>query len=323
MSERDISRRSFIGGAAAIGAAVAMPGLASARGGGGTVVLITGTSSGFGRLSALTLARGGHRVVASMRDLRTRNAGAARELERIARAERLALDTVELDVRSERSVESGVAQALRRHGRIDVLVNNAGTFYPALLETQTPDDLHEVFETNVYGHMRVSRAVLPSMRERSDGLVIQVTSALGRIVLPFQGAYTGAKWALEALTQTLRYELARLGVDVAIVEPAAYPTDLIDNARRSYARYLRELDRGDARRRREYGALAREVEQQLVEEGPDPQQVADAIARLIATPRGSRPLRTLVGEQVQGLAPINDAQQAVQQHAIPEDMQGV
>ncbi|MGH2716831.1 MAG: SDR family oxidoreductase, partial [Thermoleophilaceae bacterium] len=205
------------------------------------VVLITGTSSGFGRLTALMLAREGHEVYASMRHLQHRNAAAGRELRRVARTERLTLDVVDIDIRRERSVESGVRQVLRRAGRIDMLVNNAGIFYPALLETQTVAQIQEVFDTDVFGQLRMNRAALPTMRDQGEGLVVQITSGVGRIAFPFQGAYNGAKWAMEAMAQASRYELSQSGVDVVIVEPAAYPTDFIDNARIYYRNYLRRL----------------------------------------------------------------------------------
>jgi NAD(P)-dependent dehydrogenase (short-subunit alcohol dehydrogenase family) len=330
VSEANLSRRSFLGGAAALGAAAVVPDRSSAartaspdgRKSDRQVALITGASSGFGHLIALTLARAGYEVHASMRDLRHRNAAAAKELTRVAREERLALDVVEIDVRSDRSVDSGVDQVLRRAGRVDVLVNNAGIFYPALLETQTVADVQEVFDTNVFGQLRMNRAVLPTMREQGAGLVVQITSGVGRIALPFQGAYNGAKWAMEAMTQVSRYELSQSGVDVVIVEPGAYPTDLIDNARIYYRDYLRGLTRKDARRRDAYGELAIRLERELEEPTePDPQQVADAVARLVQTPAGERPLRTLVLEQLeQLLGDLNAAHQQIHDAIVDEDL---
>ena len=140
---------------------------------------------------------------------------------------------------------------------------------------------------------------------------------MGRIAFPFQGAYNGSKWAMEALAQVSRYELSQSGVDVVIVEPGAYPTDLIDNARVYYRDYLRRLSRVDARRRREYGALARRVENELQEPPePDPQDVADAVARLVRTPAGQRPLRTLVGEDVGLLTEVNAVHQRIQDQVM-------
>ncbi|MGH2946876.1 MAG: SDR family NAD(P)-dependent oxidoreductase [Solirubrobacteraceae bacterium] len=234
----------------------------------------------------------------------------------------MALEVVDIDVRSDRSVGSGVQQVLRRAGRVDVLVNNAGIFYPALLETQTIADIQEVFETNVFGHLRMNRAVLPTMREQGEGLVVQITSRVGRIAFPFQGAYNGTKWAMEAMTEVSRYELSQSGVDVVIVEPGAYPTDLIDNARIYYRDYLRGLTREDARRRDAYGELASRLERELEEPTePDAQEVADVVARLVQTPAGERPLRALVHEQVeQLLGDLNTAHQRIQDAIVDEDL---
>ena len=333
MNDVSSTRRTFLGGAAVLGASAALPGgLANAataaprdrRQSEREVVLITGTSSGFGNLTALTLARHGYEVYASMRHVRHKNASAAKQLERVARDEGLTLEVVEIDIRSERSVEWGVRQVLRRAGRVDVLVNNAGIFYPALLETLTIADVEEVFDTNVFGQLRMNRAVLPAMRARGEGLVVQITSGTGRLALPFQGAYNGAKWAMEAMSQISRYELSQSGVDVVIVEPGPYPTDLIDNARVYYRDYLRGLTRADAQRRKEYGELATRVERELQEEGPDPQEVAEAIARLIATPAGQRPVRTLVGEQIsQLLGDYNASHDQLQEVLVDEDLRGV
>jgi NAD(P)-dependent dehydrogenase (short-subunit alcohol dehydrogenase family) len=129
---------------------------------------------------------------------------------------------------------------------------------------------------------------------------------------------------MEAMTQVSRYELSQSGVDVVIVEPGPYPTDLIDNARIYYRDYLRGLTHADARRRGEYGELATRVERELGEEGPDPQEVADAVAALIATPAGQRPTRTLVGDQIsQLLGDYNASHQQLQNTVVDEDLQSL
>lgn len=326
----DVSRRALLGSAAALGAGALIPGAgltaASAsesvpardRRSVRPVVLITGTSSGFGQLTAVTMAREGYQVYASMRHVHHRNAAAARQLEGIARDENLALEVVEIDVRSDSSVDRGVRRVLHDAGGIDVLVNNAGIFYPALVETLTIEQVQQVFETNVFGQLRMNRAVLPTMRDQGEGLVVQVTSAVGRVVFPFQGTYSGAKWAMEAMAQISRYELAPSGVDVVLVEPGAYPTDLIDNARIYYRDYLRKLSRQDRRRRQKYGDLATRLHAELEEPTePDPQEVADAILKLVRTPPGHRPLRTLVGDLVNDLfGEINEVHQRIQDEVL-------
>jgi NAD(P)-dependent dehydrogenase (short-subunit alcohol dehydrogenase family) len=277
------------------------------------VVLITGASSGFGYLTALTLARAGHAVFASMRNSRTRNAVPRRRLEGIARDESLDLKVIDLDVRSDHSVDQAVGRVLRRSGRIDVLFNNAGTFSPALLETLPIEDVKASFETNLFGHLRLNRAVLPSMRERGEGLVVQMTTALGRFVLPFMGPYVGAKWALEAMTESSRYELSRFGVEFVIVEPGAYRTSFLEpNGRRYYDEYLEGLSRNDARRREEYGELAERAEAhlELGRESLEPQEIADAVASVVRAERGERPIR-LIGPGMEFLTELNDMSEGV------------
>jgi NAD(P)-dependent dehydrogenase (short-subunit alcohol dehydrogenase family) len=235
-------------------------------------------------------------VFASMRNTRSANARAAYELRSIAAKEKLALEVIDLDVRSESSVDRGVDKVLTKVDRIDVLVNNAGIFYPAILETMTIDDVREVFETNVFGHLRMNRAVLPAMRDQGQGLVVQLTTALGRFVFPFMGAYVGSKWAMEAMAEASRYELRRAGVDVVILEPGAYNTDLVDpNGTAYYREYVRALSPQDRRRRQEYGDLAARTETHLVEEPglPDNQQIADAVAAIVRMPSAERPVRVL------------------------------
>ncbi|REE98750.1 SDR family oxidoreductase [Thermomonospora umbrina] len=283
-------------------------------------VLITGCSSGFGRLTALTLARAGHQVYASMRDTRTANADEAEELRAIAAQENLTLEVVDIDVRDERSVKEGTRLVHDRAGRIDVLVNNAGIYFPAILETLTIADLQAVLDTNLFGSLRMNRAVLPFMRARRDGLIVQITSALGRLVMPFVGAYGASKWALEATTEILRYEVSKLGVDVVMVEPGAHPTDIIEpNGVAYYQEYLRGLDADDALRRAEYGDLARRAEVLLVEnpEGA-PQTIADAVATLVRTPRGLRPVRVADPSVGTFLGPLNALSGGLQRQVMKQ-----
>jgi NAD(P)-dependent dehydrogenase (short-subunit alcohol dehydrogenase family) len=328
MSARRMSRRAVIGTGAGLGVAAGLGAVpiwqaaaeerAQSAPPDPRVVLITGCSSGFGYLTALTLARAGHRVFASMRHSRTANAGPARELARYARDEELALDVVDIDITDEGSVDRGVRRVRQRAGRIDVLLNNAGTFYPAVLETLTTEDVKAAFETNVFGHLRMNRAVLPAMREQGEGLVVQMTTALGRFVLPFMGPYVAAKWAMEALAETGRYELSRFGVEFTIVEPAAYRTDFLQpNGQRYYQRYLHGLSRSDARRRAAYGELAERAEAHLEtgRERLEPQEIADAVAGLVRAPRGERPIR-LAGPGMEFLNELNESSEGVARGAL-------
>ena len=191
------------------------------------VVVITGVSSGFGRLTAMFLARNGYRVFATMRGLSGRNAGAAEELRKLARDESLDLDAAEMDVTEDVSVEGCLRDVVHRAGRVDVLVNNAGFGYMGLLESFSLQQARRIFETNVMGPLRTIRAVLPHMHRQGEGLLIQVSSGAGRVVLPSMGLYCASKFALEALTESYRYELASAGIDSVSVEPGAYPTEIL------------------------------------------------------------------------------------------------
>src|SRR6476661_3934642 len=176
-------------------------------------ILITGTSSGFGRDTAETLHRAGHTVYASMRGVQAKNHEAAEALRK------LGIKTVELDVSDDASVEAGVKTVLAEAGKIDVLVNNAGIASAGVTEAFTTEQAKAIFDTNVIGLLRVTCAVLPTMRRQHDGLIINIGSILGRVTFPFVGIYGASKFAVEALTDSLRYEVSQLGVEVVEVQP--------------------------------------------------------------------------------------------------------
>jgi NAD(P)-dependent dehydrogenase (short-subunit alcohol dehydrogenase family) len=270
-------------------------------------ILVTGSSSGFGRIMSETLARRGHRVFASMRDVDGRNAPAAAQLADLANREDLPLSVLDLDVRDDDSAAAAVESAVAAAGRLDVLVNNAGTSYLGLLETLTPEQARDLFETNVFSMLRMNRAVLPHMREQGSGLLVHISSGLGRIVLPFNGLYTATKFAVEAIAETYRYELACVDVDSIIVEPGVYATGFFENAAANRP--------ADAQRAPEYGPLHR-LSQDMASRRPapgDPQEVADAVAGLVELPAGARPLRTTVGWSAQRADPLNEAAAELQQ----------
>lgn len=264
------------------------------------IALITGSNSGFGRLTAQTLARKGYTVFASMREVDGKNAEAARTVRAWAEAEHVALHVVELDVTSDTSVDKAVQHVLGTTGRIDVVVNNAAVGSWGLIESFTPAQLQGLFDINVVGVQRVNRAALPSMREQRSGLLVHVSSGLGRLALPALSPYSVTKWALESLAETYRYELAAVGVDSVIVQPGAFPTDI-----GAKMMWPAEPDRATG-----YGPSADLPKRMLAAmttmfEGPNPpnpQDVADAITTLIEMPAGTRPLRTVV-DQLTGEGP--------------------
>lgn len=279
------------------------------------VVLITGASTGFGRLTAETVARKGYKVFASMRDIAGRNATASNELRALAASQKLDLHPIELDVTSDSSVDGCVAQITQQAGRLDVLINNAGFGNWGLTEAYTLAQVQQLFDTNFFGVVRLNRAVLPLMRRQGSGLLIHVSSGAGRVSIAFMGPYCASKFALEALADAYRFELAPLGIDSVIVEPGEYRTPIFD----------KNMLPEDAARAAEYGPAAAfpkrlfdAFEQNMAAMNQDPQEIADAMLRLIETPPGRRPLRTLVGRDVQVLQPYNQAADEIRRSVIAD-----
>ncbi|MDE1462495.1 SDR family oxidoreductase [Spartinivicinus poritis] len=255
-------------------------------------ILITGSNSGFGLLTTKLLLQQGHNVIASMRDPEGRNSQVASEIKSLGGL------IVNIDVTDENSVIAGVASAIEQAGHIDVLVNNAGIGVHGIQESFSTDDLKAVFEINVFGLNRMIRAVLPHFHQRHSGLVLNVSSLLGRMTIPFYGPYNATKWAVEALSENYRTELSSFGIDVAIIEPGGFPTEFIG----------RLIKPSDTERLNNYGDMANapkaalEGFEQALAANPaqNPQIVADAVAKVIATAPGSRPFRTVVDKMGMG-----------------------
>jgi NAD(P)-dependent dehydrogenase (short-subunit alcohol dehydrogenase family) len=186
------------------------------------IALVTGTSTGIGLATALTLARGGHTVYATMRN----PAGGAAEIQEIVTKEDLPLSVLPLDVDSDDSVKTCVAQVLQQSGRVDVLVNNAGIGLHGSVEELPVSEFRRAMETNFFGALRCIQAVVPGMRERRHGVIVNVTSVAGRISMAPQAPYAASKWALEALSEALAQEMKPFGVRVAIVEPGVIATPI-------------------------------------------------------------------------------------------------
>lgn len=243
-----------------------------------TNILITGSNSGFGRLAALSLAREGHRVIATMRTVSKGD-----DLRRLAGEEGLAVEIRQLDVTDPASVEACLADP----SEIDVLVNNAGFEVQGAVEQIDDVLMRRQFETNVMGPLRTMRAVLPAWSERGSGVIVNVSSIAGRVAPPYSGAYAASKHALEALTESLHFEVSHLGLRVHLIEPGRFLTNFHDNI------VFPSVWAGSAHEDR---ALAfRESLTSLDGDGPpsDPQAVADAIVLAATDP--STPFRTLVG----------------------------
>lgn len=255
-------------------------------------VLITGANGGFGKLTVETLLAKGHQVVATLRGVSGKNKEAAAALEAAG------AKVVEIDVTNEQSVNEGIAKAIDLLGGLDVVVNNAGVGVLGIQENFTTEDFQRLFEINVFGVQRVNRAVLPHFRSKGSGLLVHISSLLGRMTLPFYGPYNASKWALEALAENYRVELSGFGVDSVVVEPGGYPTSFFSSL----------IQPSDKSRDEGYGPMV-DAPKQLFDsfEGalannPDqkPQDVADAIVGIIETPAGQRPFRTVVDKMGMG-----------------------
>jgi len=251
-------------------------------------ILVTGASSGFGRLTAEILSKSGHKVFAGFRSAE----GARKQIADELKAKNI--EILKVDVTDQASVDTAIVQLLEKSGnKLDVVVNNAGMASAGLSEAFTAEQARDLFEVNVFGVQRVLRATLPVLRAKRAGLVINVGSILGRVTLPFFGLYGASKYAVEAMTDSYRYELSELGVDVVLVQPSAYPTNMYAAAQKP----------ANGELAKSYGETA-EVPGKILktfmtlfrgENAPNPQDVATAIDKIVATPAGSRPERVVVG----------------------------
>lgn len=266
------------------------------------VILITGTSSGFGKLAAGMLAAAGQRVYATMRDIDGRNAGVAAEL-----ASYPNLTVLPLELADTQSNRDAVAQVIAQEGRIDVLINNAGSFFLGIGESFTEEDLLHLYDVDVIGPWRLIRAALPHMRQQGSGYIITVTSSLARFSCPFMTAYSSGKHALEGLLEGMRYELKSSNIDFSFIEPGIYPTEVFNKSRRG----------SDLAINNAYGPLAGIADQIKAQidamfssgHANDPKLVAQAMLDLIALPPGQRPIRLPVdpnaGEYTQHLNAVH------------------
>jgi NAD(P)-dependent dehydrogenase (short-subunit alcohol dehydrogenase family) len=276
-------------------------------------IVVTGSSTGFGKLTVQTLAQDGHQVFATMRGVNGKNAEHAAALTDWAKEHDVDLTVVELDVTSDDSVKSAVQTILASAAGVDVVVNNAGIYGNGLQEAFTAEDYKNIYEVNVFGSVRVINEFLPLMRKQGSGLLIQVSSVVGRVVFPFQAAYVSSKFAVEAIAENLRYELAPLGIDSVIVQPGTFVTELFQKFYQPantavYADYDAPLAN--------YQHFGNTFTQMVMaEDMPNqPQHVADAIKQVIDTPAGERPLRVVVDAMMPGTAQaINEVSAQVQE----------
>jgi NAD(P)-dependent dehydrogenase (short-subunit alcohol dehydrogenase family) len=251
------------------------------------VVLITGTNSGFGKITARMLSEKGYKIYAGMRNVTSRNSDAAEELKKWD-----GVTVVDLDVTDAGAVNSVVEDIIAKEGRLDVLINNAGVFTSGITQSFTEEDLERVYDVNVKGPWRLLRATLPQFIKQKDGLIINVTSVLGRFSAPFMTIYNSSKFALEGLVEGSHFELKGLGIENVLVQPGAFPTELA----------AKTMTGSDESVLEGYGEIA-EIPQKIgeslhqlfnSEHAPNPDLVAEEMVKLIELPKGERPLRVVV-----------------------------
>lgn len=192
------------------------------------IAIVTGSSSGIGYETALALAQEGYYTYATMRDTKKGN-----QVKEIAKKENLKLEVIELDVDKDKTIQDAINKIMKEKNRIDVLVNNAGYGLFGCLEDLSMDDLKAQFETNFFGVVRVSQEVIPIMRKQKSGTIVNVSSVAGRIGFPVSPAYISSKFALEGLSESMRYELSPYGINTIIIEPGVIKTNFMSSAKKS------------------------------------------------------------------------------------------
>ncbi len=251
------------------------------------VIFITGTSTGFGKLSTITLAQAGHTVIAGMRGTKGRNEAAARELAAMAN-----VDVVEIDVADDASVSRAFDVAFAKHGSIDVLVNNAGVTGFGLLEAYSLDQIRRMFEVNFYGVIRTYQAVLPAMRKAKKGLIINISTGASGHTLPFMIPYFSSKFGVESITEGLQSELAQFGIENVTVQSGVYPTEMNDGSKTG-------VDADKHQIIEEYQPVANQMADEMragmlskmIRHEMNPQTIADGVLALVNMKEGTRPLR--------------------------------
>ena len=280
--------------------------------------VITGCSSGFGRLTALTLARKGYKVWATMRNPDGRNLTKKDEILELSTQEDLSVEVIELDVTSDDSVADAIDLVTKTDGKVDVLVNNAGVMYVGISEAYSIDQVKDQFDINFFGAVRTTNAVLPHMRKERDGLVINVSSLAGRLSFPYFGIYCASKHALEAYSQSISYELAPFGVEVSVNEPGPFGTGLLYSGPKEENKLV--ID-GYNEHKDVPKAMLKNFEAFYgTDDALDPQVVADDIAKVVDSPKGQRPFRVVSGIDY-GTIDLNEKVAPIQESLVKDSLQ--
>jgi len=251
------------------------------------VIFITGPSTGFGRLSAITLSNAGYTVIAGMREVKGKNAAPARELSALP-----GVEVIEIDVTSDHSVKDAFTSVLSKYGTIDVLVNNAGALGFGLLEAFSVEQVKKLFEVNFYGVIRTYQEVLPVMRKAGKGLIINITSGASGHTLPFMIPYMASKFGVEAISEGLQDELSEYNIENVTIQPGVYPTEMTDGSKAGIHSDREKItaDYGQSATDK-FNALGAGLYGKMAQYDMNPQVIANGILELIAMEDGSRPVR--------------------------------
>jgi NAD(P)-dependent dehydrogenase (short-subunit alcohol dehydrogenase family) len=256
------------------------------------VVVVTGASSGFGRLSANAVARSGHTVYASMRETSGRNAPQVAELQKFAKDNKIDLRAIELDVQSQDSVDRAVAKIVSTHGHIDVVIHNAGHMVFGPAEAFTPEQLAELYDINVLSTQRVNRAILPQLRKQRNGLLVWVSSSSSAGgTPPYLAPYFASKAGMDAMAVIYARELTLWGIETSIVVPGAFTGGTNHFARSGRPADDARVAEYEAGPYANYGNKIMKAFSAIVPPDADAAAVGDAIAKIVDMPFGKRPFR--------------------------------
>ena len=259
-------------------------------------IFITGTSTGFGKLTAITLANAGHSVIAGMRNVTGSNAGAAAALSAIAN-----IEVVDIDITSDNSVAEAINYVLNKYGKIDVLVNNAAVSGFGLLEGYSLDQIRKMFEVNVYGVLRTYQEVLPAMRKEKSGLIINITTGASGHTLPFMIPYISSKLVVESITEGLQDELAAYNIENVSIQPGVYPTEMNNGSKAGvHADKANVIAEYGEEATDKFNALGTALFGKMQQFDMNPQTIADGVLELVNMKKGERPLRFPLDAIAQG-----------------------
>jgi NAD(P)-dependent dehydrogenase (short-subunit alcohol dehydrogenase family) len=255
------------------------------------VAVVTGSSTGIGFETALLLARSGFHTYATMRDLEK-----SKNITEIANTDNLPLEVLQLDVTDDTSVKGAISKIIAESNRVDVLVNNAGYGLFSPLEDVTLDQVREQFETNFFGAIRVMHEVMPTMRRQRNGTIVNVSSLVGRVGLPLSSAYVATKFALEGLSESVRYELNEFGINIILIEPGVIKTNFLENLKTADPTLKSESPYADLvnRTTKEFG--------KMMNSSSSPRIVAEAVLRAIKSKEPE--FRYVVGDDAESIMKI-------------------